>query len=179
MRWQCRSQQRPEQRHPQLSDRTERNQGRQVPGAWWTATERKTSHVPSHLLRVTNIPDIACCYPEGIIPTTSTPNFSFKLTCQEITVAMTIWMDRGQDGSWCGSLLEQVLKWFCTHTKQLHRYRNRYFFTQVCIQLLSKNETDNRDDADHKRTYVGLRYEVTHLHNSLEEEQNPKRNMNC
>lgn len=92
-------------------------------------------------------------------------------------MAMTIWMDSGQDGCWCGSVSAQVSESFCTHTKQLHRYRNRYFFTQVCIQLLSENETDNRNDADHKSADVCLRYEVTHLQHSLEEEQDPNRRM--
>lgn len=92
-------------------------------------------------------------------------------------MAMTIWMDRGRDRCWCGSVPAKVSESFCTHTKQLHRYRNRYFFTQVCIQLLSENETDNSDDADHKRADVCLRYEVTHLQHSLEEEQDPNRSV--
>lgn len=82
---------------------------------------------------------------------------------------MTIWVESGQDGCWCGSVTAQVSESLSTHTKQLHGYRNRYFLTQVCIQLLSKNETDNSDDADHKSADVCLRYEVTHLQHSLKE----------
>lgn len=91
---------------------------------------------------------------------------------------MTIWIDGGQDRRWRGSLLEQVSKWFCTHSEQLHRYGNGYFFTQECIQLLSKNETDDSNDADHKGADVCLRHEVTHLQHGLAEEEDPSRRMN-
>lgn len=60
---------------------------------------------------------------------------------------------------------------FYTHSKQLHWYRNRYFFTQVCIQLLSQDEADYGDDADHKSTNVGLWDEVAHLRYSLAKRQ--------
>lgn len=35
---------------------------------------------------------VCVSHPEGISPTTSTPYLSFKLTCQEMTVAITIWI---------------------------------------------------------------------------------------
>lgn len=61
-----------------------------------------------------------------------------------------------------------------THSKQLHRYRNRYFFTQICIELLSEDETDYSDNADHKNTNVCLWNEVTNFQHSLEKNK-PKR----
>lgn len=55
-----------------------------------------------------------------------------------------------------------------THSKQLHRYRNRYFFTQECIKLLNEDEADYSNDADHKRSNVCLWNEGAHLQHSLE-----------
>lgn len=69
---------------------------------------RGTRHACLHAFALTDIPGSVCvCVcsdPEGIFPTTSTPNFSFRFTCQEITVAMTTWIDQGQDAR-CGRLL--------------------------------------------------------------------------
>lgn len=73
--------------------------------------------------------------------------------------------------------LAQVSKCFCTHGEQLHRYGNRYFFAQARVQLLSENETDDSNDADHKGADVCLRYEVTHLQHGLAEEEDPNRSM--
>lgn len=55
-----------------------------------------------------------------------------------------------------------------THRKQLHRYRNRQLFTEVCIKLLSNDETNYSDDADNKSSNVCLGKEITQLHHSLE-----------
>lgn len=74
-------------------------------------------------------------------------------------------------------VLAQVSKCFCTHGEQLHGYGNGYFFTQARVQLLSENETDDSNDADHKGADVCLRYEVTHLQHGLAEEEDPNRSM--
>lgn len=66
---------------------------------------------------------------------------------------------------------------FYTHSKQLHGYWNRYFFTQVCIEFLREDETNDSDDAHHKSANVCFWNEVAHLQNGLEKGPQKRRKL--